>query len=619
MQRDPQRELADLMNEVRWLDKQHQHLRRRAEYVRRRLAELAGDAGGDAAAPPPDVAADRPEPTEAPAPTPPTAEAGATAPTGVPAAAATTEAPAATVRDRLGRVVHLMGRDAAGPSESGPRAASPSRPLVGDRSRLDPGTSAAALWLVAAAFALAAAAFAWYAVDRGWAPVAARSGTIAVVAAGLIVAGARMKLAGHRAGGGVLLVAALAGLYAAAYIAGPDVDGILSARAMLGALCAVTLLGGGVAAGVGSLPGAVAAVAGGYLTPMAVGIAEHKPGVWMVYLLVLTGGALLMAARRRWNSLSALALAGALVLMSMWIEAFFAPAGVFGVVGFSWCLAGLFIIYAATAVARGALGSAVGMVIVGVVAAAMVALLAGLSPHMVDYAVGIQWLALNAVVLGLCLRLRWGELRLAALAWTVAGVAFLWSRHDVGAVVQLVWVGAFYVLFAADVVLWAFAGGCRDAVGAVVVAVSTAVMVPTAWELSAALLGPWVGPCAAGVGVLLILLGLLVRMAPARPAATTVYVIAGLTCLVIAVPPALEGTPALVGCAVAAGGLLGAALLIRTRPLRFAAWGLLAAVAVSVGWSYLPALPLPWRVGACVWLAVAAMAVGEHYRRESPR
>ena len=96
--------------------------------------------------------------------------------------------------------------------------------------------------------------------------------------------------------------------------------GRIQAKDVLGrlaALCAVTLLGGAVAAAVRSMPAAIAAAAAGYLTPLAAGMTQHEPAVWMIYLLALTGGVLLLAATRRWNVLSALAMAGTLVLMSM--------------------------------------------------------------------------------------------------------------------------------------------------------------------------------------------------------------------------------------------------------------------------------------------------------------
>jgi hypothetical protein len=463
--------------------------------------------------------------------------------------------------------------------------------------------------VIAFAVAIAALGFCAFAVGHRWIAAPSRVAALAVVAAGMIVAGARLKLTGRPIASAIGLVAGLVALYVAAHVAGPGYDGLIAPAAMWVALSAVTLLGGVVAAAVRSLPAAVVATVGGYLTPVVLQMSPHEPAVWMIYLLAVTGGALGLAASRRWISVSALALAGTLVFMTLWLHAFYASDVAVAVMGYSWCLVGLFAVYAVAADAGGAVYRPVAMFIVGVIASALVALSVAISNDVPDYAIGAQWLALDASVLGLCLWRHWRALRAAALTWTVAAVACLWWRQDPSVPLRLGWVGAFYVLFMLDSVLWAVWGRLRtaDAVGGVIAALATAVMVATAWPLATVLLGPWVAGCAAGVGIVLVAIGLLLRVAPTRPVAAVVYLLAGLACLVIATPLQVEGREAIVGCAVAAAGLLVAAVLIRTHPLRYAAWGLLAAVALNVGWSHLTPLTLPWRVGACSLLAAAVL------------
>jgi uncharacterized membrane protein len=71
---------------------------------------------------------------------------------------------------------------------------------------------------------------------------------------------------------------------------------------------------------------AVLALVGGYVAPLVLSRGENLPTLLFSYVLILSGGALLCAYWRKWNTVSILAFLGTYVLYTGWFEKFYRPA-----------------------------------------------------------------------------------------------------------------------------------------------------------------------------------------------------------------------------------------------------------------------------------------------------
>lgn len=174
-------------------------------------------------------------------------------------------------------------------------------------------------------------------------------------------------------------------------------------------------------------------------------------------LLVLSAITLAVCVWRRWRDLAVMvmAAAGAVFTVRFGVPKFRMELGSFGTCAYAWAMFALFVGYAAVGSLRDWISRKRAIVTTAASAGAMTLVWLG---HDLHGALAGQLLALNAIVLALCVWREWQMLRTGPLAWTIVAMATEWWRvktghSSLGPVTWGLWAWALYALATADVVL----------------------------------------------------------------------------------------------------------------------------------------------------------------------
>lgn len=180
---------------------------------------------------------------------------------------------------------------------------------------------------------LAVGFFVKYSFDQGWLSPALRC-LLGAAAGILAVAIGELSLCrGMRHFAMGLLGLGIGLLYLSVFGA-QSFYGLLSINAAFACYCAVTALALVIAVQARSLPVAVIALAGGYLTPVLLRTGQDAQVALMTYLLFLDAGFLLVGAVRRWEVIRLLAAAGTAALFLAWAMEFYRPEVFWRTAGF---------------------------------------------------------------------------------------------------------------------------------------------------------------------------------------------------------------------------------------------------------------------------------------------
>ncbi len=209
----------------------------------------------------------------------------------------------------------------ARPREQAPAIAAPAAAEPADSASWEQwiGVRGAAA-LGSAVLVLALVLFVRHSVEQGWLPPWLRVLLGATVSgAAVVVSQVRLReryqvLASWLTGAGV------AGLFAAAWAAHRVVP-LLGTGSTFASFVGIAALGLWLAVRTDSSPIALLGAAGGFAAPLAVGASASRPGLMIVYALMLDAGLLWLALRRRWWSLPGLALLASAAYQAVWISA----------------------------------------------------------------------------------------------------------------------------------------------------------------------------------------------------------------------------------------------------------------------------------------------------------
>ncbi|MPY88973.1 MAG: DUF2339 domain-containing protein [Luteitalea sp.] len=232
-------------------------------------------------------------------------------------------------RDAAGRPVDTPGPATApppGPLPESTTAASPPQPtprrpgeieaLIGTRWLLYIGIAAVVLGL---------AYFVRYAFAQLWLNELTRVGLAATAGVALMALGERLVGRGTAVFGQVLSGGGLVVLYLAVYAA-YGYYGLIGSATAFALLLAVTALTYVLARRYESLPFAVLAVIGGFVTPFLAGGYRESAIALLTFDLVLAAGTLVIAARHNWPGLSIVAYAATIASLLGWANTAYRPS-----------------------------------------------------------------------------------------------------------------------------------------------------------------------------------------------------------------------------------------------------------------------------------------------------
>ncbi len=229
------------------------------------------------------------------------------------------------------------------------------------------------------ALLLAAVFFFQYAAQQGWVSYSVRVAVVTVAGLALIGMGEWTFRKNMRALSAAVTGGGLAMLYAAAFVASPNVYAIVSTPVAFGWMCVVTLMGVGLSLRSEMISSAILTQIGAYVTPLLLDTGQNQQMGLMVYLIIVTAGFLAVAILSRWQALAPLALAGTITLFATWGVQHYEEGAFASTMSFGWILAGAFIAYAYAATrfqrAWDAMGSAV-LAVAGMAMAMLVLMIA---------------------------------------------------------------------------------------------------------------------------------------------------------------------------------------------------------------------------------------------------
>lgn len=168
-----------------------------------------------------------------------------------------------------------------------------------------------------AVLALAAILFFRYAVERGLLPPIVRVVMGTLLGVGAVFAGERLR-ARYEVTANALAGAGLVALYAAFWAARVSYE-LIGMEVAFVLMALTTAAGCLLAARHGSLLIAVLVLVGGFATPLLLSSGSDRPIGLFGYILLLDAGFVLVARKRGWGVLLALALAGTLLIEALWI------------------------------------------------------------------------------------------------------------------------------------------------------------------------------------------------------------------------------------------------------------------------------------------------------------
>ena len=387
---------------------------------------------------------------------------------------------------------------------------------------------------------LAAVFFFQYAAEKGWINPAIRVLIVALGGAGLLCVGewtyrkAMRSFAAGVTGGGIAL------LYAAAYAASPKFYDLASTPAAFAAMCVVTAVGVALSLRSGAMATAILVQVGAYLTPLLLSTGRDEQVVLMTYLIVLAAGFLIVAAVKRWDALPLIALGATVLLFAGWFDEYYTGAAAARTAGFAWALFGMFALYCGIAAAAGRTHpfTSIGLLAAG--AASIVVLNLAQCNHVSGNAILVQWLVLDAIVVGLCLWRRWNWLRLGVLGWTVLGMLLLHQVRPgtLGPWGWAVWIWVLFGLFLADILVRAWRRGRKtdESLDCLLSSIATAAMF---WATYCLLREPnhaWMGLYTGLLGVGAIVLAGVLWRGPGRRLLGYACLGQGLVLLTLAMP-----------------------------------------------------------------------------------
>ena len=410
------------------------------------------------------------------------------------------------------------------------------RPSVSLEQRV--GTS----WLVkigVVVLFLAAVFFFQYSVQKGWINETVRVYCVAGFGLLLLVAGewalrkAMRIFAAGVMGGGIAM------LYAAAFAASPNFYKLVPTPAAFALMCGVTIVAVALSLRSGMISTAILAQIGAYLTPLLLSTGVDRQVELMTYMVIVAGGFLVIAMAKRWQAMAPISLAGTALLFAGWMANFYTDAAFVSTMAFAWCMLGPFLAYAAAAPTSGRADDRTGIAVTAAGGALLVLLLLVAEP--ITAVAMTHLLALNVVVLGVCLLRGWRWLRGGALAWTAAALGYLLA--DGPAWPNVWWAWGFFGLFTADLLIRAWRPRFRsiEKFDAGLATLATALMY---WLTYWLLKGVWSDAAracyTAALAVGAIGLSIVLRLGPKRRRLGLAYLGQGLVLLALAVPIAFD-------------------------------------------------------------------------------
>ncbi|HUU34445.1 MAG TPA: DUF2339 domain-containing protein, partial [Vicinamibacterales bacterium] len=280
------------------------------------------------------------------------------------------------------------------------------------------------------------------------------------------------------------------------------------------------------------------------------------PGAALGQLLALQVLTLVLCLWRRWEYAAAVGAAATMAAFAGRFILYYTPEQSLTTDAFAWALLGVFVAYAAAGEALGRVRKELAVAFAAV-GGALMALLwtrgGGLPPQA---ALG-QLLALEVLVLGVCLWRRWHRLRAGVLAWTAAAAALVawpalspWAWPAKAATLSMpaahwaVWAWALYIPLLADVLVraWRRKIGTDESLDATLLALATAALFAGTYVPLRPEYMPWMGLYAAVLGAAAIALAYVLHRFAGRPLLGATLLTKGLVLLVLAVPIQFDRT-----------------------------------------------------------------------------
>jgi uncharacterized membrane protein len=165
-----------------------------------------------------------------------------------------------------------------------------------------------------------------HSIAVGWLTLELRVALGAFVGVGCIAASQLRLQRTHRTLASWLTGAGVAGLYASIWAAA-TIAQLVGPVAAFGLVVLVTAGCVGLAIRNDSLPTALLGAAGGFAAPLMLSLDVERPVATIAYVLVLDVAMIVLAAKRRWWSLSALAMLLSAAYDAVWVAAQESPAG----------------------------------------------------------------------------------------------------------------------------------------------------------------------------------------------------------------------------------------------------------------------------------------------------
>ncbi|RKY26066.1 MAG: hypothetical protein DRP83_05140 [Planctomycetota bacterium] len=391
-----------------------------------------------------------------------------------------------------------------------------------------------------------------YAYDRRWInpPMRMIMGTL--WAFGLICMGfltlRREKMRLFSAG---LFGAGVVWLYYTAWVASPSgwyypTYKFLTTNQALAAMCAVTVVGVGLALRANMLSGAVIALIGAMATPVLLSSGENRQVELMCYLLAVDAAFLTLGLGKRWQALSPIALFGSLVIFGSWFAQFGAELLWKLTLLFSWAFIILFTIYVVVAHKLRRAHRYTGIAITALVnAGALVLWMAMLMPacRLLPCLAG-----LNILMLAIYWMLRGHWLRLGAMTFTALAMLttfILGVLEGSGNIIEWLWLWChwtwgIFAIFTIDIIV----RGLREqkppqiaeTLDVVLSVFATAMMFAATFFLLDHEYSRWMGLYTLVVAAITFLLSLALRLRTGKTRLCLAYFIQGLILLTLAVP-----------------------------------------------------------------------------------
>ncbi|MBS3735486.1 MAG: DUF2339 domain-containing protein [Phycisphaerae bacterium] len=418
---------------------------------------------------------------------------------------------------------------------------------------------------------LAGAFFFQYAAQQGWISPPIRVAIVAAVGAAMLVAGEwtlrkdmRIFSAGVTGGG-------VAFLYGAVYAAGPEWYALVPLGVAFAAVCVATVIGAVLAVRSGMISTAILTQVGAYVLPLLLTRGRGDPHTLMGYMVAVAAGYLVVAMVKRWSALGPIALAGTVVLFGAWLVRSYDASDAPAVAAWAWTLLVVFTACAAAGDALGRLRRSTAVGLTAASAALLAVLVIPLGDDLGAHAGLGQLLALDAVVLGVCLWRRWQWLRAGAVAWTILVTWALHANPDLAAAgwqLWCPWVWALFGLFVTEALVRAWTP--ERGRGALSTAISSAVTAAMFWATYSLLKEPfaeWMGLYTAGLSAGLGVLGFAVLRGARWRMPAYAYFVQALVLLTLAMPIQFDRSSLTIAWAAQAAATMVFARRLRSRLL----------------------------------------------------